>query len=228
MPQILIREILVNFKYMKIKKIFLITSLIVGFNSASIAGTYYLGAGAGQGDVNTNITVGTASLDEKGLGYKFYGGYHFNKYLSIEAFYNNYGKATLSGSNGQTFTHAGSDYEFSATADIDLDAWGMGITPIFGYEIPINEGNIKSIRPFVKAGIQYWEADLDLTSSSTNATLSLDDDWDYILGVGAFINFDFNGIPIGFRGEYETGNADDTLKILNKLDMFTASLFLSF
>ena len=60
-----------SFKYMKIKKIFLISTLVVGFNSASIAGTYYFGAGSGPSDVNTTVGVGTASLDETDVGYKW-------------------------------------------------------------------------------------------------------------------------------------------------------------
>ena len=224
---------------MKIKKIFLISTLVVGFNSASIAGTYYFGAGSGPSDVNTTVGVGTASLDETDVGYKFYAGYHFNEHFSIEAFYNNFGTATLSGSNGKTFSQGGTDYQFTATADIDLDVWSVGITPMLGYEIPINEGNIKSIRPFVKAGIQRWEGEIDVTTTSTNATFQLDNDLDIILGVGAFINFDFhapflkntnsnNGFPMGFKGEYEFAHTEDEMKIMDNLNMFTASLFLNF
>ena len=211
---------------MNIKKYILISTFFGSLCSMTSAETFYIGGGVGASDFNTKASVGTASLDESGTGFKIYGGWHINDFFSVEYFYNDYGSATLSGSNGQTFTWDGAAYQFTATAEIELSAWATGFTPMIGYEIPINNGGaFKSIRPYAKFGYQFWEAEITETTSSTTATVLSADGWDYIGGLGVFLNFDFNGVPIGIRGEYEqTGTADNT----DDISMFSGSIFYNF
>jgi hypothetical protein len=210
---------------MNIRKYILISTFLGSLCSMTSAETFYVGGGGGKTTIDTGVTTGTASLDEDDAGFKFFGGVVLSQFFSVEYFYNYYGEATLSGNNGQTFTIDGTQYQFSVdNAEIKGESWATGFTPIISYPIPINNGgSIESISPFAKFGIHYWEVDYTISAGSATYAAATYDGWDYLWGLGAQINFNFNGLKLGFRGEYESTQVDD-----GDLDIISGSMLVRF
>jgi OOP family OmpA-OmpF porin len=163
--------------------------------------TFYVGGSVGRSTVETGVsaTTGTASLDEDDTGFKFFGGVNLNKYFSVEGFYTNLGEASLTGNNGDTFQFRGSTFAFTASANITVEGKAYGITPVLGYDVT------ERFRPFVKLGIQRWELDATVTSSSGSAALS-DDGTDLVYGIGFLFGVTDN---IAIRMEAERFKFDD-------------------
>jgi hypothetical protein len=62
----------------------------------------YVGAEYTKNTVDTGVSVGTATLDEKDNGYALFIGTEVNKNFDVEFSYNNFGEASVSGNNGST------------------------------------------------------------------------------------------------------------------------------
>ena len=106
----------------------------------------YVGGNLGNADFNTNISTGTAILDEEDLGWRIYGGVNINEYLAVEIQYADFGAATLNGVNGSTFTLDGIALQFITTAELDAEVDSFGFSLVAGYDF--NE----YVRPFIKLG----------------------------------------------------------------------------
>lgn len=164
--------------------------------------TFYGGLSVGQASIDTGVsgTTGTASLDEDDVGFKVFGGVNINEYLGVEAFYVDLGEASLTGNNGDTFVFRGTTYTFTANnVDIELEGSSFGVVPMLGYDVT------EQFRPFVKAGVHFWETEATVSSSAGGANLS-DDGSDLVLGVG--FTFDVTE-HVGVRAEYERLSFDD-------------------
>ena len=158
--------------------------------------TFYVGGSAGRASTDTGVTdtTGTASLDEDDTAFKIFGGVNLNKYLAIEGFYADFGEASLSGNNGDTFTARGTTYTFTAN-DVNLKLQGkaFGIAPVVGYDVT------EYFRPFAKVGIQRWDLDGSVNTSVGNFDYS-ETGTDVYYGVGALISV---AEGFGIRAEAE-------------------------
>ena len=71
-----------------------------------MAENFYIGITSGQTDVDTGITeIVGSTLDEDGTGNSFFIGKKINGNISIEGFYTDLGKVSLSGNSGDTFVY---------------------------------------------------------------------------------------------------------------------------
>ena len=108
------------------KNVFILFFLVCGMSIAS-ANQYYVGLDFNEIKVNTGITNISSNLDEEDTVLKFTGGYKLNDKISLEAFYMDFGEASLSGVSGNQFSYGGSTYEFITTATIALSADTVGV-----------------------------------------------------------------------------------------------------
>jgi len=159
---------------------------------------WYMGASAGQTKFDTGITPITASLDDKDSGFKIFGGYDIDKNFSVEAHYVDFGEASLSGTNGQTFRIDGTTYEFNSAASVKSKGSAWGVAVIAG--IPVTE----SVRPFAKVGFNRVSDELILTG--TTATSTKQNSTESLYGVG--VEYSLTK-AIALRIEYEIHNGDD-------------------
>jgi hypothetical protein len=179
----------------------------------------YVGGNLGQSDFDTNITTGTATLDEEDLGWKIYGGANINEYLAVEIQYADFGAATLNGVNGSTFTLDGTAFQFITTAQLDAEADSVGFSAVVGYDI--NE----YIRPFVKLGGHSWDLAIVQTASGAFATgtVASDDGFDLFFGGGLKIKATDNFSAVLEIERYDFGG-----QVNKTLNLFSAGILITF
>ena len=187
------------------KKSLIITSLLlIGTSAIAQSNSWYAGATYGKTTVDTGITnlTGSASLDEKDTGYKIFAGYKYNKNISLELQYVDFGKSTVSGDNGDTYKQKnGSIVNFVEDNSIyTFDLKSYGISGLYSY--PVSDNFI----PFAKIGVHSWK------SSWKTAINSKYDDTDMFYGLGVDIPITSN---ISARVEYELYKADYDLTFLS-------------
>ena len=206
-------------KLLILKRTFFV-SLLYGLfisNGFSADTNGYVGGNFGQADHDTNITTGTATLDEEDLGWKIYGGVNINEYLAVEVQYADFGAATLNGVNGSTFNVAGTALQFITTAELSGDADSIGFSAVAGYDI--NE----YIRPFVKLGGHAWDFEINATSANINGTLAADDGFDLFFGGGFKIKVTDNVSGVVEIEHYKIGG-----QVNSSLNLFSAGIQLTF
>ena len=176
--------------------------------SVNIAGAdqYYFGLDFGEIDVNTGIKNISSNLDEEDTILKFTGGYKLDDKISLEAFYLDFGEASLSGVSGNRFSYGGSTYEFNQTAKIALavDTIGIGAR----YNI-YNEG--KSTLYGI-AGIHSYDVSLSV-ASGTGSTSVTETGNDPYYGVGYnYLVADNIKLNISYQNyEFDNDNIDGFL-----------------
>jgi OOP family OmpA-OmpF porin len=160
----------------------------------------YVGISYSKVDIDTGISspTGTAVLDEKDNSIKLFAGLNIDENLAVEAHYIDFGEASLSGNNGDTFVEGGVTYQFLTTASIKVEAESYGVSGLYKF----NVGN--DITPFVKLGLHKWEAKATVNAGSVTGSGTVDGtDPFYGLGVSASV---FENIDI--RAEFERFEAD--------------------
>ena len=123
----------------------------------------YVGFSFGNTSVKVDLSsYGGGTIDDTtGLG-KFYGGYRFNKYVSLEGAWFSLAQLSV----GQV--GAGTD---AVSGSVDMKALG-----IYGVAfVPLS----KSVEVLVKAGGASWDADI-----TRNATTATADGFDALYGLG--------------------------------------------
>jgi OOP family OmpA-OmpF porin len=183
---------------MKKSLLLFVASLFVSTSVFAQESKWYMGASAGQTKFDTGITPITASLDDKDSGFKIFGGYDIDENFSVEAHYVDFGEASLSGTNGQTFRIDGTTYQFNSAASIKSKASAWGVAVIAG--IPVTE----SVRPFAKVG--FNRVSNELTVTGTTATSTKENSTESLYGVG--VEYSLTK-AIALRIEYEIHNGDD-------------------
>lgn len=166
----------------------------------AVSANGYVGFSVGSTDVKADLTsLGGGSLDETTTLTKFYGGYRFNKYVSLEGAY--FGLAQASVSQVGTGPNA-------VSGSVDMKALG-----IYGVAfVPLS----KRVEVLVKAGGASWDA--DLTRNNTTATA---DGIDALYGLGISYTFtrklkgtfdweaidspnpEFSTFSLGFKWEFK-------------------------
>jgi OOP family OmpA-OmpF porin len=172
------------------------------FAQGTAPGNFYMGLSAGQTNVDTGIggTTGTASLDETDTGFKIFAGVKIDNIWSAELQYADFGKISLKGNSGDTFTYQGEQYQFTANnAELSLKATSFGGAIVAGYDVS------KVVRPFAKIGLHRWDSEASESSTAGSGSLS-DSGTDIFYGVG--VQFSLTN-QISVRLEAEEYKFDD-------------------
>jgi len=120
---------------------------------------------------------------------------------------------SLSGNNGDTFVFEGTTFQFTATADITIEAESYG----WGAVVFVPTGI--QFSPFFKVGVQRWEAEATATSSAGDASFS-EGGTDIFFGAGFEWKLADN---FGLRAEYERFDFDGA-----KVDLISGGLTIFF
>lgn len=124
-------------------------------------------------------TTGTAKLDESGTGTKFTIGKKIDKTISIEGFYADFGSASLTGNNGDTFRYNNTTYTFIVNnAKLEVSGTGIGIDGKFDYAI-----NEKS-KIAGRIGLLSWKTTATASGSTISTSSSSSTGSDIFYGVG--------------------------------------------
>ena len=164
----------------------------------------YVGLSYGKLDADTGVTnvTGTAIHDQQDEGYKVFGGYRINDYISIEGHYAaGFDDITLKGNTGDRFTSEGITYVFLVD-DVTLtwETTSLGLSGVF--VCPVTE----IIQPFAKVGIHRWEQDVSLSSPIEAANFS-EDGVDLFYGLGLSVSIIDN---LSVRMEFELFDVGDS------------------
>jgi len=152
---------------------------------------FYLGAGAGQANVEVDDVLGVAgaNFDEGDTGFKVFGGYRFLPWLGVEGIYVDAGSPSISGplyADGTGLGRLGIDVKAFVAAAV--------------FTLPLGD----RFELFAKPGFAYWKADtsvyVDDPLSGVFRFSQGDDDGAFFIGAGA--GFSFNE-HFGLRLEYE-------------------------
>ena len=163
-------------------KILISAFAMIFFSFVAVAEGFYIGVSTGQVSFDTGITeVSGSTLDEESTSNSFLIGKKINKNISLEGFYTDLGKATLTANSGDTFnSHYGTitfSGGFSGTLETKSNTFGIASK----YDFEINEKS----NFFLKAGFHSWETELKaLRGSITLGTVKYDGT-DTIVGLGS-------------------------------------------
>jgi OOP family OmpA-OmpF porin len=137
--------------------------LLVLLPSSALAGTFFVGGGAGQSQLRDTLRGGTFSGDD--TAYKVFAGYRFARVVAVEAGYTDFG------------SFSGVLETDSVRVDLANAAfWGSGHFPIG-----------KMFLVLVKLGAVYTEADFTrVIQGETESDKT--SDWDLGWGVGVGLN----------------------------------------
>ena len=133
--------------------------------------------------IDTGITNISSKLDETDSGYSLFYGAEFTENLDVEASYQDFGEASLSGVSGNQFKIDGTTYEFNATATLysKASSWGMAAKPKMNLS--------DNVTAYGKLGVHKWKSTFGV--SSTTVTASEDEDGtDVYFGGGIELSFD--------------------------------------
>ena len=156
------------------------TMIFISF--AAVAEGFYIGFSTGQVSFDTGITeVSGSTLDEESTSNSFLIGKKINKNISLEGFYTDLGKATLTANSGDTFnSHYGTitfSGGFSGTLETKSNTFGIASK----YDFEINEKSDF----FLKAGFHSWETELKALRGSVTLGTVKYDGTDTVVGLGS-------------------------------------------
>ena len=188
-----------------LKKSLVVASLLlIGSSLVAQDSGLYVGATYGKSTVDTGINTltGTTSLDETDRGYKVLVGYKYNKNISVEFQYVDFGKSTVSGDAGDSYKQKdGTTVTFASNnTTYTFDGISYGLAGL--YSFPVSENFI----PYVKLGAHNWKTDWK-TSTDTKHTGT-----DLFYGLGVDMPITSN---ISARVEYENYEADYDKSLLS-------------
>jgi OOP family OmpA-OmpF porin len=113
--------------------------------------------------------------------------------------YADFGEASLSGNNGDTFALNGTTYTFTANdVNIAVGATSLGAAATVGHDFT------NKLRAFAKLGLHAWELDASVTSSAGSASLT-NSGTDLFYGIGAKYALTDR---VSIRAEFERFNID--------------------
>ena len=161
---------------MKKLVILLFTFSLLGLQSVK-SEEAYIGIDYLNNEIDTGITNISSTLDEKDSGYSIYAGLPMSDTMDIEVSYNDFGEASLSGLDGQTFSYEGTTYEWLVDASIKVKASSVGVAA--KQKLELSEG----VMLYGKLGIHQWDSKLNI--ASTDSTFNADTDGtDVFYGAG--------------------------------------------
>ena len=124
----------------------------------------YVGIDYLNNKIDTGITNISSKLDETDSGYSLFYGAEFTENLDVEASYQNFGEASLSGVSGNQFKVGSTTYEFNATATIysQASSWGIAAKPKMNLS--------DNVTAYGKLGIHNWKSTFGITSTTATAS----------------------------------------------------------
>ncbi len=138
----------------------------------------YFGAEYTWNKIDTGVQNISSNLDEKDNGYSIFFGVEANKNLDIEASYNKFGEASLSGVNTNQFKIGGTTYQFNQTATITAkaDSYGLALKP--KTELAPN------FEAFATLGFHMWESEINYAGTTASGSYGSEDGTDIFYGLG--------------------------------------------
>jgi hypothetical protein len=138
--------------------------LCTTFFSAQSLKADYVGIDYLNNKIDTGITNISSKLDENDSGYSLFYGTEFTENLDIEASYQDFGEASLSGVSGNQFKIDGTTYQFNATATLysKASSWGIAAKP----KMNISD----NVTAYGKLGIHNWKSTFGVTSTTVTAS----------------------------------------------------------
>ncbi len=202
---------------MNIKKAIALTGFVaatVGISPLVLAqdAGFYVGAALGQSKLKDACEGVTLACDDKGTGWKIFGGYQFNKNFGAEIGYVDLGKATANG----VITGV------AVSANAKAKGWellGVGTFPI-----------ADKFSAYGKLGFFRWDVDVSATAvvPGFSATASASDKGtDFTFGVGLKYDFTKN---VGARLEWQryNGLGDSATTGTSDVDLFSLGIVFKF
>jgi len=161
---------------------------------------YGLRFGYSQFDANISNTTGTADTQEEDFGFKLLAGYTLSNNIAIEAFYTDYGRATVGGNAGDSFNLNGQTINFTSNdSEFSSDVVSFGFSGVYNYPLSKSQALIG------KLGIQRWKNDARLRDPASNINTS-DDGYDIYWNVGFEQKL---GEELAFIFDYEAVGTDN-------------------
>jgi len=154
----------------------------------------YVGAEYTKNTIDTGVSVGTATLDEKDSGYSLFIGTEVDKNFDVEFSYNSFGKASVSGNNGSTFNVNGTAYEFTADGAklaAKADSFGLALKP----KVTLGQ-NVDLVGTL---GYHKWESKLTASASNISGGSITEDGYDFFYGIGIKANFQNFSAGLGYN-----------------------------
>lgn len=154
------------------------TGLVVLPPVSQAEGNWYVGASAGQSDIDER------GIDDDDTSFKVFGGYNFNRYFALEGAFVDFGELEDRGVGG-------------IKNELDVDGFSFGAVGTY----PISE----KFSVHGKAGIYAWDLD---ANGAIAARFDDDDDTDPFYGVGVSYHFTKNYSVVGEWERYEIDDFD--------------------
>jgi hypothetical protein len=154
----------------------------------------YVGAEYTKNTIDTGVSVGTATLDEKDSGYSLFIGTEVDKNFDVEFSYNSFGEASVSGNNGSTFNVNGTAYEFTADGAklaAKADSFGLALKP----KVTLGQ-NVDLVGTL---GYHKWESKLTASASNISGGSITEDGYDFFYGIGIKANFQNFSAGLGYN-----------------------------
>jgi OmpA-OmpF porin, OOP family len=174
----------------------LITASQASAQAQQSAAGFYVGGSLGQSNFDKDIVSGliaSGRVDTSDTGYKFFGGYQFNRNVGLEVAYVDLGKASYSGSyvdNGQTVI----------VTDGKVEVTGFNLSAVGAWPVSPN------FDVFGKIGFLAWEDKASDISGGIPFSDTIDGT-DLSFGFGANWHLTKN---VRFRLEWERFRVDKT------------------
>ena len=156
---------------------------LILFSSQSLkAEGSYVGIDYLNNKIDTGITNISSTLDETDSGFSLFYGGEFSENLDIEASYQDFGEASLSGVSGNQFKVGSTTYEFNATATLysKASSWGIAAKPKMNLS--------DNVTAYGKLGIHNWKSTFGITSTTASASAD-DKGTDVYFGGGLELNY---------------------------------------
>jgi OOP family OmpA-OmpF porin len=131
----------------------LAAALAAGSAAAQTTPSGYLGFGAGQSKYN--FSGCSSPCDDKGNGYRLFGGYQFNRYVAAELGYGDMGKATFGASELRSTV-----WDLSAVGTWGIPIGGKGIGLAVLGRLGVYMGDAKAKTPSTGAELKHGTTDL--------------------------------------------------------------------
>lgn len=154
--------------------LFISPGLFQSLNAAE--NRWYFGVGAGADEIESDIVLWTIlnpdhlDHDERDIGWKIFGGYSFCDFFSMELFYADFGKMTVSANSGAYIYSEDVVWEFTAdNSEFETEIYAIGLGGVF--YLPLHKfadkNYLKWVTPFVKFGIHYWDVQKKINPSDS-------------------------------------------------------------
>ena len=157
-----------------------LTMIVISFSS--MAENFYIGVSTGQTSFDTGVTAVVGStLEEESNTNSFFIGKKINKKVSLEGFYTDLGKATLTANSGSTFNSHYGTITFGGGASSTLET----SSNTFGLAVKYEFVNDEKASLFFKAGFHSYETELKALRGTITLGSIKYDGTDTIIGLGS-------------------------------------------